>query len=84
MSLHQTYTALTDHLHETGYMPSIRELGKRLGLTSSSSVKKRLAALTDAGWIERGPGPRQIRLIGPQGESAAAVGEVGAVGSPGE
>jgi SOS-response transcriptional repressor LexA len=67
MNLQETYDALTDHLEEEGYIPSIRELGKRLGLKSPDSVRERLLALKEAGWIARGSGARQIRLLGPPG-----------------
>lgn len=73
--LEETYDALVAHITTEGYPPSVRELGKMLGLSSPDSARERLLALVDAGWIERGPGPRQIRLVKTSGGSPG--GEVG-------
>jgi repressor LexA len=62
---HETLTALRDYIEDFGYPPSMRELGKILGLSSPDSVLQRLKALEQAGQIERVPGrPRAIRLKG--------------------
>lgn len=76
-TLQDTYKALTDLVREKGIPPTYRELGKRLGLTSTDSVRERLLALERAGWIERVEGsPRAIRLIKPSGAPLAAPEEV--------
>lgn len=68
-TLQDTYRALVAHIEEKGMPPTYRELGKRLGLTSTDSVRERLLSLERAGWIERVEGsPRAIRLIKPSGE----------------
>lgn len=71
-TLQDTYRALVAHIEEKGMPPTYRELGKRLGLTSTDSVRERLISLERAGWIERVEGsPRAIRLVKPSGEPSA-------------
>ena len=87
-TLQETYDALVAHIEEHGIPPTYRELGKRLGFSSTDSVRERLIALEAAGWIERVAGsPRAIRLLGSSGESPASASvrgsaEVSAGGSP--
>ncbi|GAB6179911.1 hypothetical protein JCM14036_12300 [Desulfotomaculum defluvii] len=51
-------------LSERGYPPSVRELGKAVGLRSSSSIQKRFYKLKDQGKIQWEPTqPRTIRVI---------------------
>lgn len=53
-------------LREQGYPPTVREIGKAVGLSSSSSVQFHLNALRDAGYLERdGSLTRALRLRGP-------------------
>ncbi len=40
-------------INENGYSPSIREIAKGMGLSSTSSVKKMLDRLTDGGFLNR-------------------------------
>jgi repressor LexA len=62
----QTYEALKAFIETEGYVPSIRELGAVLGLSSPDTVRERLLALERAGLIERVEGkPRAIRLVKP-------------------
>ncbi|RJQ72959.1 transcriptional repressor LexA [Pseudonocardiaceae bacterium YIM PH 21723] len=44
---------LRDHVMRHGYPPSTRELGDAVGLKSSSSVSKHLAALEEKGFLRR-------------------------------
>ena len=46
--------AIRDWVVEHGYSPSTREIGDAVGLRSSSSVSKHLAALEDKGFLRRG------------------------------
>jgi repressor LexA len=63
--LHETYEAIRSHVEDFGYPPSIRELGKILGLSSTDTVRERLLSLERAGMIERVEGsPRAITLKG--------------------
>ena len=55
-------------VHEHGYSPSMREIGRAVGLTSTSSVEHQLAALEAKGWLRREAGcPRtvEVRVPGP-------------------
>ncbi|MEG6615416.1 hypothetical protein V6C27_03090 [Peptococcaceae bacterium 1198_IL3148] len=47
-----------------GYPPSIREIGKLVGLRSSSTIHARLAKLRKAGIVEWEQGqPRTLRVV---------------------
>jgi repressor LexA len=66
-------------VHEHGYSPSMREIGRAVGLTSTSSVEHQLAALEAKGCLRREAGcPRtvEVRLPGqpavPPADGAAA------------
>lgn len=58
----QTIIAIRDFIIENKYPPTVRELGKILGLKSSSTVHQRIQRLVDLGIIEKGNGPRAIRF----------------------
>ncbi|MBP2478242.1 repressor LexA [Crossiella equi] len=49
----QILAAIRDSVVRNGYSPSTRELGEAVGLRSSSSVSKHLAALEDKGFLRR-------------------------------
>lgn len=50
-------------MHRRGYPPSVREIGKKVGLASPSSVHSHLATLERNGYIVRDPAkPRAIRV----------------------
>ncbi len=54
-------------VQERGYSPSMREIGRAVGLTSTSSVEHQLAALQAKGYLRRAAGcPRtvEVRLPG--------------------
>lgn len=59
---HETMQAITDYIEDNGVPPSVRELGRILGLSSSASVHKRLNALKEAGLIDK-VGPRALILV---------------------
>jgi repressor LexA len=44
---------IRSHVEEHGYPPNMRDLGKAVGLTSSSSVAHVLDGLESRGWIRR-------------------------------
>ena len=51
---------------ERGYPPSVREIGERVGLSSSSTIHAHLKALERRGMISRDPTkPRAMRSAGP-------------------
>jgi len=62
--------AITDYRAEKGYIPSIRELGKMLGISSLRGVTIHLAALEKKGWIERESTSRSIRILAPTAPGA--------------
>ena len=54
--------AITAFTHERGYPPSVREIGERVGLSSSSTIHAHLKALEKRGLISRDPTkPRAMR-----------------------
>ncbi|HEX7304886.1 transcriptional repressor LexA [Lentzea sp.] len=85
--------AIRDWVVEHGYSPSTREIGEAVGLRSSSSVSKHLAALEDRGFLKRGPSvtrPMDVRVFlgepasAPSSEDSVSVPVVGdiAAGAP--
>ena len=48
----QILTAIADLTEEKGYPPTFREMGKRLGLSSTGSVFHRCLGLAEAGLVE--------------------------------
>ena len=55
---------LVSEVKSKGYPPSVREIGKAVGLASSSTVHGHLSRLEDKGFIRRDPTkPRAIEII---------------------
>ena len=69
----QILQAISDFKAERGYPPSVREIGQRVGLSSSSTIHAHLKALEKRGLISRDPTkPRALRSdFGPPPSSAA-------------
>jgi repressor LexA len=66
-------TVIRDSLERRGYPPSMREIGERVGLTSSSSVAHQLRVLEEKGFIRRDPNrPRALTVFAPD-EAEAGV-----------
>ncbi|MEW5706084.1 MAG: transcriptional repressor LexA [Actinomycetota bacterium] len=60
----QVLDFILSEINRKGYPPSIREIGKAIGLTSSSTVHSHLAALERKGYIRRDPTkPRALEVI---------------------
>ncbi len=56
--------AIRDWIKEQGYPPTIRELGKHLGIKSLRGVTTHLDAIAKKGHLQRKRGARGIRLLG--------------------
>ena len=57
-------TVIKDSIERRGYPPSMREIGERVGLTSSSSVAHQLRVLEEKGYLKRDPNrPRAIEIV---------------------
>lgn len=55
---------ILSEMHRKGYPPSVREIGKAMGLTSSSTVHSHLASLEKKGYLRRDPTkPRAIEVL---------------------
>ena len=64
-------TVIRESLSHRGYPPSMREIGEKVGLTSSSSVAHQLRTLEDKGFIRRDPNrPRALTVAGPAEQDA--------------
>jgi repressor LexA len=59
---------------EHGYPPTVRDIGKAVGLASSSTVHQHLANLEQLGLLRRDPSkPRALELLGRVAQSAASA-----------
>ncbi len=59
-------TVIRDSIESRGYPPSMREIGQRVGLTSSSSVAHQLRVLEEKGFLKRDPNrPRALSVYSP-------------------
>jgi repressor LexA len=56
---------IRDHITTYGYPPAVRDIGKTVGLSSSSTVHAHLARLEKMGLLRRDPSkPRAMELLG--------------------
>ncbi|NLC76459.1 MAG: transcriptional repressor LexA [Clostridia bacterium] len=59
---------------EKGYPPSVREIGRAVGLSSSSTVHGHLAQLEEKGYIRRDPAkPRAIEILEPDSSTPSCT-----------
>ena len=59
----QILEIIDQHVSERGYPPSVREIGKAIGLTSPSSVQNHLNRLNELGYLRRDPvKPRALEV----------------------
>jgi repressor LexA len=73
-------TVIKDSIERRGYPPSMREIGERVGLTSSSSVAHQLRVLEEKGYLKRDPNrPRALSVFDPDagGAEESAFDETG-------
>lgn len=62
----QILTAIREALEDRGYPPTMREIGRAVGLSSPSSVKHQLEAMEAKGVIRRDPArPRALEIVEP-------------------
>ena len=60
----EIYEFIREHTAAHGYPPTVRDIGKAVGLASSSTVHAHLANLEKAGLLRRDPTkPRAIELL---------------------
>lgn len=83
----QILNYLHKHIQKKGYPPSVREIGRAVGLSSSSTVHSHLETLEKKGLIKRDTAkPRAIEIVGAKNtsdkiNSLPLVGQI-AAGSP--
>lgn len=64
---------ILSEVRKKGYPPSVREIGRSVGLSSSSTVHAHLANLERKGYLKRGQAlPRAIEVLRPSGAPARA------------
>ena len=67
---------IRDFIQERGYPPTVRDIARELGISSTSVVDYHLKRLEQAGWIERDPrSSRGIRLTA-AGARGLGLGEI--------
>ena len=67
----EIFDYISRYLGSHGYPPTVREIGKAVGLHSSSTVHAHLANLERAGLLKRDPTkPRALELVGRKTERA--------------
>jgi repressor LexA len=72
-----------DWVQERGYSPSMREIGRAVGLTSTSSVEHQLSALESKGHLRREAGcPRTVEVRLPGVPPVPATGAKSVAGPP--
>jgi len=65
---------LVDYVDAHGYPPTVREIGKAVGLASPSTVHAHLANLERAGLLRRDPTkPRALELVGRERREVAPI-----------
>jgi repressor LexA len=70
-------TVIRESLEVRGYPPSMREIGEKVGLTSSSSVAHQLRTLEEKGYIKRDPNRPRALSVASHDEVATDVTGVG-------
>lgn len=67
----QIFDFIKRHTHEKGYPPTVRDIGKAIGLTSSSTVHAHLANLERLGLLRRDPTkPRAMEVLADKAKRA--------------
>lgn len=69
---------IRESIEGRGYPPSMREIGERVGLTSSSSVAHQLRTLEEKGFLKRDPNrPRAMQVFAPGEVVESGTGDAG-------
>jgi repressor LexA len=77
----EIFDFIKSYLQEHGYPPTVRDIGKAIGLTSSSTVHAHLANLEKIGLLRRDPTkPRAIELLVDKAKKAVAPDRLPLVG----
>jgi len=65
---------IEDHVERHGYPPTVREIGRGVGLASPSTVHRHLEKLEEGGHLRRDPSKPRAMLVGlPGGRQAASA-----------
>ncbi len=63
---------IEDHVERHGYPPTVREIGRGVGLASPSTVHRHLEKLEEGGHLRRDPSKPRAMLVGLQGGRSAS------------
>lgn len=69
----QVLNFVTKEIEKKGYPPSIREIGKRMGISSLRGVTIHLDALEKKGYIKRNSSARSIKILPPNNEVITSI-----------
>lgn len=73
----QILDVISRHIADSGYPPTVREIGLAVGLTSPSTVHAHLSRLEEGGYIKRDPTkPRAMWVSATEGGPAPSPGDV--------
>ena len=69
----QILNFITKEVEKKGYPPSIREIGKRMGISSLRGVTIHLDALEKKGYIKRNSSARSIKILNSNKETITSI-----------
>lgn len=69
----QILNFVTKEIEQKGYPPSIREIGKRMSISSLRGVTIHLDALEKKGYIKRNSSARSIKILTPNKETITSI-----------
>jgi len=67
---------IREFTHECGYPPSVREIGERVGLSSSSTVQSHLKTLEKRGFLRRDPTKPRALVARDHGSDRGSAGPI--------
>ncbi len=76
----QVYDFIASAIKDSGYPPTIREIGSALGLKSTNGVNDHLLALEKKGYLERSDGKSRSMKLVPMGPAEVVAFEIPVLG----
>ena len=63
----EVYACIKKYIEKKGFPPTVREIGEKTGLSSSSSVHRHLTILENKGYIEKGKEKARALVLNKRG-----------------